>query len=162
MAAVYAGRALVAAMSGRVFGVLQNTPLALGLIAVVFFFFALAMIDVIPLPAFRFFSTVKPKGPLGVFVMGAASGLIVGPCTAPALGALLVYVASRQNFVYGAGLLLVFAYGVGASLILAGTFGGLVTGWPRSGTWMVWVKRAAGLVLLAFAGYYGARAFNIL
>ncbi len=162
MAVVYAGLALVAAMSGKVFGVLQNTPLALGVIAAVFFFFALAMIDVVPLPTFRIFSGAKPKGPLAVFVMGAASGFVVGPCTAPALGALLVYVASKQNLLYGAGLLLVFAYGVGTTLILAGTLGGFTTKHLRSGPWMVWVKNAAGLVLFVFAGYYCARAFNIV
>ncbi len=162
MAVVYAGLALVAAMSGKVFGVLQNTPLALALISVTFFYFALAMVDVIPLPTFRVFAAVKPKSPLAVFVMGAASGLIVGPCTAPALGALLVYVASKQNILYGACLLLVFAYGVGTTLILAGTLGGFATKYLRSGPWMVWVKRAAGLVLFAFAGYYGARVLNIV
>lgn len=162
MALVYAGLALAAAMSGRVFGALQNTPLALALIALTFCFFALAMLDVIPLPTFRFFAAARPRSPLAVFLLGAASGLVVGPCTAPALGALLVYVASRQNLLYGAVLLLVFAYGVGTTLIVAGTLGGFVTKRLRSGPWMVWVKRVAALVLFVFAGYYGARAFNIV
>ncbi len=158
LAMAYAGLAVVAAMTGKVFGVMQNTPVFSFIVAGIFLFFALAMIDVIPLPAFRMFEPGKPKKPWTVFVMGLASGFAVGPCTAPVLGSLLVYVASKQNIFYGASLLFVFACGVGGPLILAGTLGGMVAGWPRAGVWMVWIKRAAGLVLLAFAGYYVVRA----
>jgi thiol:disulfide interchange protein len=31
---------------------------------------------------------------------------------------------------------------------------GLASTLPRSGRWMVWVKRAAGVILLAMAEYY--------
>ncbi len=162
LAAAYAGLAVFAAMTGKVFGSVQNTPLFSFVIAGIFLFFGLAMIDVIRLPTFRMFTSGKPASPWMVLVMGFASGFAVGPCTAPALGSLLVYVASKQNLFYGASLLFVFACGVGGTLILAGTFGGMIASWPRSGVWMVWIKRAAGLVLFAFAGYYVLRGFNLI
>jgi thiol:disulfide interchange protein DsbD len=162
LAITYAGLAVMAAMTGKVFGSVQSTPLFSFFIAGIFLFFALAMIDVIRLPVFRMFASGKPASPWMVLVMGAASGFAVGPCTAPALGSLLVYVASKQNLFYGASLLFVFACGVGGTLILAGTFGGMIASWPRSGVWMVWIKRAAGLVLFVFAGYYVLRGFNLI
>jgi cytochrome c-type biogenesis protein len=161
LAMAYAGLALFAAMTGKMFGALQNTSLFYFIIAGIFLFFALAMVDLIPLPMFRLFIPGKVKSPWAVLVMGIASGFAVGPCTAPVLGSLLVYVASKQNVFYGASLLFVFACGVGGTLILAGIFGGMIAGWPRAGVWMVWIKRAAGLVLLVFAGYYVWRAITL-
>ncbi len=162
LAITYTGLAVFAASTGKVFGSIQNTPFFSFLIAGIFLFFALAMVELIPLPTFRIFAPGKPRSPWAVLVMGMASGFAVGPCTAPALGALLVYVASKQNVFYGASLLFVFACGVGGTLVLAGIFGGMIASWPRSGVWMNWIKRAAGLVLFLFAGYYVLRGFNLV
>lgn len=162
LAVVYAGLAVFAATTGKVFGTIQNTPFTCFLIAGIFLFFALAMVDVVRLPVLRVFAPGRPTTPWMVLVLGAASGFAVGPCTAPALGSLLVYVASEQNVVYGAVLLFVFACGVGGTLVLAGMFGGMLASWPRSGMWMVWIKRAAGLVLFVFAGYYVVRGINLI
>ncbi len=160
LAISYAGLAFFAAITGKIFGVLQNSPWFSLAIAGVFLFFALAMIDLIPLPTLKLFSTARSRSPWAVLAMGLASGFVVGPCTAPVLGSLLVYVASRQNVFYGASLLFVFAWGVGSLLILIGTFGGVIASWPRSGAWMLWIKRVCGLVLLVFAGYYLWRAIT--
>ena len=162
MAVVYAGLAVFAATTGKVFGSVQNTPSFYFLIAGIFLFFALAMLDVVRLPVLRMFTPEKPTSAWMVLVLGAASGLAVGPCTAPALGSLLVYVASGQHAAYGALLLFVFALGVGGTLVLAGTFGGALASWPRSGPWMLWMKRAAGLVLFVFAGYYVVRGIKLI
>jgi thiol:disulfide interchange protein DsbD len=162
LACAYAGLAVFAAMTGKVFGVVQNTPGFSFVIAGIFLFFALAMMDVTSLPTMRIFSSGKPRSPWMVLVMGVASGFAVGPCTAPVLGSLLVYVASKQNIFYGASLLFVFACGVGGTLILAGTLGGMIASLPRSGVWMLAIKRAAGLVLLGFAGYYVLRGINLI
>ena len=64
---------------------------------------------------------IRPRNLWGLLLFGAAAGLIVGPCTAPVLGSLLLYVASRQNILHSVSLLLVFSYGLGTSLILVGT-----------------------------------------
>ena len=162
LAITYAGLAVFAALTGKVFGALQNTPVFSFALAAIFLFFALAMIDVIPLPAFRLFTPGKPRSLWTVLVLGIASGLAIGPCTAPVLGSLLLYVASKHNVLYGAILLFVFACGVGGTLILAGICGGMIASWPRSGVWMLWIKRAAGLVLLVFAGYYVLRGMGIV
>ncbi|MEI8010900.1 MAG: cytochrome c biogenesis protein CcdA [Candidatus Omnitrophota bacterium] len=162
MALSYAALALFAAMTGKIFGMTQNSPLVLVISAVLFILFALVLFDCVRLPSFSFLPAIKPHNPWAVFVMGAASGLMIGPCTTPALGALLVYATSEQSVFYAAALLFVFAYGLGMSLILAGTLGGAFAARPRSGVWMEWIKKGAGVVLLLFAGYYLLRAGNLI
>ena len=46
------------------------------------------------------------------------------------------------------------AFGMTAILIAVGLFSGSVTALPRSGQWMIWVKRVAAVIMLAMAEYY--------
>ena len=90
--------------------------------------------------------------------MGVASGFVVGPCTAPVLGTILLYIATKQNVLFGVSLLFVFALGLGVSLILAGTFSGFLSALPKSGKWMELIKKAAGVVLVIVAELLFLRA----
>jgi thiol:disulfide interchange protein DsbD len=87
-------------------------------------------------------------------LVGAASGLIMGPCTAPVLAAILSYAATRQNVAFASALMFVFACGMGTLLILAGTFAGLLAGIPKSGAWMVRISRLFGWMLLGTGEYF--------
>ena len=87
-------------------------------------------------------------------MIGLFSGLIVGPCTAPVPGSILVYVGSRQNVLYGFSLLFVFGYGVGFLMILLGTFSGLLAALPRSGPWLERVEKFFGWLLVLAAEYF--------
>jgi cytochrome c-type biogenesis protein len=155
LAVVYCGLAVFAALTGKVFGVAQNSPLVLFLTANVLIFFALVMVDAIPLPFFGV--SVSKKSGRGnfwaVFLAGMTSGVVVGPCTTPVLGTLLLFVASGQNILYGVSLLFVFSYGVGFSIIIVGTFSGLLSRLPKSGSWLIWVKQVCAVILLLMAGY---------
>jgi cytochrome c-type biogenesis protein len=97
--------------------------------------------------------TKKQGGFLGAFIIGIFSGLIVGPCTAPVLAVILVYVGSKQNLLYGFFLLFVFGYGVGFLMIILGTFTGLLTSIPKSGVWLEKIKKAFGWILILAAEY---------
>jgi thiol:disulfide interchange protein DsbD len=164
LAVTYCALAVFAAMSGKVFGQFQNNPWIYIGVANVLLFFALVMFDVIHLPSFGFTAHhhIKRRGILTVFLFGLASGLVIGPCTAPVLGTLLLYVASKQNITHGISLLFVFSYGLGASLIIAGTFVGILESLPKSGKWLVWVKRLCGVVLLIAVQYFLLKAGGLL
>ena len=164
LAITYSALAIFASLSGKIFGQFQNNPFVFIGVANIFLFFSLVMFDVIQLPTLNFLNHKKGKtGNIwAVILFGMASGLVVGPCTAPVLGALLVYVAARQNILHGASLLFVFAYGVGASLILVGTFTGLLSRLPKSGKWLARIKQICGLVLLIAAEYYLIKAGQLL
>jgi thiol:disulfide interchange protein DsbD len=119
------------------------------------------MLDVFTLPLPQFLSTShspRKKGFVGSFLLGGASGLILGPCTVPILSVLLGYVASKENVIYGTSLLFVFAFGMGTLLIILGTFTGLLTSIPKAGEWMVKIQKAFGWGLLALGEYFLIKA----
>lgn len=163
MAVTYSVFAVFAALSGKIFGQIQNTPVVYIVVANVVLFFALTMLDVIHLPTFHVSThkKIKPQNLFAVFVFGMASGLVVGPCTAPALGTLLAYIATKQNIVHGVSLVFVFAYGVGTSLIIVGTFSGILASLPKSGKWLVWIKRVCAVVLIGIAQYFLVKAGSL-
>jgi cytochrome c-type biogenesis protein len=154
MAISYCALAVFAVATGKIFGQIQNTPLFYGTIGALLVLFGLVMLDVVRLPYIGLqFKQNRPKDVGAVLLFGMTSGLIVGPCTAPVLATLLTYIASKQNLFYGISLLFVFSYGVGASLILVGTFSGLLTMLPKSGQWLQRIKQVSGGILIA-AGLY--------
>ena len=165
MAIVYCAMAVIAALTGKIFGQLQNTSIAYFLIAGGLVFFGLVMLDKIQLPSFSFGNAhrVKVDSLWSVLLFGMLAGLIVGPCTAPVLGSLLFYIAAKENMIHGISLMFVFAYGVGFSLILVGTFSGLISRLPKSGAWLIRIKQICGVILLAigvFFIYKGFRSFH--
>ena len=160
MALTYSGLAVFAALTGKIFGQLQNSPIVFFIVANVILFFALVMLDVVPLPVFggNLQSKIQVRNLWTIIPLGMISGIVVGPCTAPVLGTLLLYVASKHNIIHAASLLFVFSYGVGASLILVGTFSGILGTLPKSGPWLIRIKQLCALILLGIAEYFLLKA----
>jgi len=157
MAVTYAALGSAAVLAGRVFGEVGASPIPYLVVGNLCLVFSLSLLDVlaIPLPSFSpgRLSGRRPAGIVGAFLVGMASGLIVGPCTAPILGSLLVYVGSRQNLLFGVSLLFVFALGMGSPLVVLGTFSGMIANLPKSGRWLENVKKGFGLLMLLAAEY---------
>jgi thiol:disulfide interchange protein DsbD len=156
IALVYAILGGVAALGGHIFGLVSSHPLTNGLVGIVLIVMALSMLDVVALPFPAFLSssiTGKRRGFVGAFSFGACSGLVVSPCTTPIMGTLLLFVASRQNVLFGMSLLFVFACGMCTILLCIGAVSGLAARLPRSGPWLVLVKRGLA-IMMACAGAY--------
>jgi thiol:disulfide interchange protein DsbD len=160
MAATYTILGAIAALSGRLFGEIQSSPWTYFLIGNLCIFMGLSMLGVfafsIRMPAFVTWGQVRgrTKGLTGSFLMGAASGLVMGPCAAPALAVVLGYAATRQNLMFASSLMFVFAFGMGTLLILVGTFAGLLAAIPKSGAWMTRISRIFGWILLGTGEYF--------
>lgn len=149
----------VAALSGRIFGQLQTTPWTYFIMGNLCLIMGLAMLDVfsISLPISQRlmkFTGGGNKGFLKIFIIGAISGFVIGPCTAPALAVLLGYVALKTNVLLGMTLLFVFAFGMGTLLVIVGTFAGVIAALPKSGEWMTKIKFVFGLILIGAAEYF--------
>lgn len=156
IAVTYSALGLVASLAGTFFGRISSSPAAYISAGTVIIFFALFMSGLfsLRLPALPGFSGGNKNGYLAVFLLGLTSGLITSPCMTPVLGSILVYLAAKQNLVYGILLLFSFAYGMGFILIIAGTFGSLIMAvLPRSGRWMFYLKKLYAFILLG-AGLY--------
>lgn len=160
MAGVYAALGMTAALTGRLFGEISTSPLAHFLVANLVILLGLNMLDVVPFPRLPGFTpaTKERSGLLGALVVGAASGLVASPCTAPVIGVLLAYVGTRQDVILGGSLMFAFSLGMGSLLVLVGTFSGLMAALPRSGRWMEGVKKLMGFIMLGLGEYFLIRA----
>lgn len=160
MAVTYTILGAFAALSGKLFGQIQTNPWTYFIIGNLCILMGLSMLGVfsfsIRTPDFIAGgkNVKKSKGLVGSFLVGAASGMVMGPCTAPALAVVLGYAATKQNVPLAAGLMFAFALGMGTLLILVGTFAGLLAGIPKSGAWMVRISKAFGWILLATGEYF--------
>jgi len=160
LAITYSILGAFAALSGKLFGQIQTTPWTYFIMANLCIFMGLAMLDVfnisIPVPQklVQLADGNKKKGFLGSFLIGASSGLIMSPCTAPVLAVLLGFVALGTNLILGMSLLFVFAFGMGTLLIIVGTFAGMIAALPRSGKWMTKINFIFGLILIGAGEYF--------
>ncbi|QZP32760.1 protein-disulfide reductase DsbD [Pseudomonas sp. DR48] len=157
MALVYAAMGVLAAMLGANLQALLQNPWLLGSFAAVFVLLAL--------PMFGFFELQLPVAVrdrlenvsrnqrggslIGAGVLGALSGLLVGPCmTAPLAGALL-YIAQSGNALHGGLILFAMGIGIGVPLLLLVTVGNRFL--PKPGAWMNLLKGVFGFLFLATA-----------
>lgn len=157
MALTYAALGAFASLSGKVFGLIGSHPATYFVVANVCLVLGLSMLGVFNLPQISFIGKkdvhIRSKGYFGAFAVGVVSGLIVGPCTAPVLAGILVFVGSRQNLLYGFSLLFTFGFGIGFLMIILGTFTGLLASIPKSGGWLDKIKKAFGWIMIFSAEY---------
>ena len=96
---------------------------------------------------------------VGVFVMGALSALIVGPCVAGPLAGALLYISQTRNVWTGGWALFSMAAGMSVPLLLTGISAGSLL--PRAGAWMNQVKHVFGLLLIAVAIWMVSPVFAV-
>jgi thiol:disulfide interchange protein DsbD len=166
LALFYAVLGLIAGLSGTLFGTVSASPWARFAIGNLLLVFGLAMLDVVPLSApqrlMRWAAGLGGGSYPAVFLLGATSGIVAAPCGAPAFAAVLTWVATTRSGLLGFVYLFVFSLGMTALLVVVGLFSGTVTALPRAGTWMVWVKKLSGVVLLGMAEYYFIQMGKVL
>lgn len=157
MALTYAVIGAIAALTGSIFGQWQTNPIIYLVVANVCILLGLSMLEVYEfnIPQFLRFKGRRNRGEgiLAAFIMGLTSGFVLGPCTTPVLAVILAYVGTKQNIIFGASILFVFALGMGMLLVVLGTFAGLLANMPKAGMWMVRIKKIFGFLLI-FVGEY--------
>ena len=162
---VYAALGAIAALSGMFFGQISTSMWAYLIVGNLFLLFGLSMLDVFTLQLNflqKFNPSARGSGLLTAFIFGGVSAVIAGPCTTPVLGTLLAFVASRQNVMLGFTMLFLFAFGMGFLLIIVGTFTGLLSTIPRSGAWMITIKKAFGFLMIGIGEYFILKAGQLM
>jgi thioredoxin:protein disulfide reductase len=157
MAVTYSALGMLAATSGFMFGSLLSNIYFLVFLSFILFIAALSMFDILEIKSPQFLnnhSGKTNKSNLGIFASGAFSGLVVGPCVGPVLVGILSYVSMTKDLITGFSYMFTFALGLGSLIIVLGTFSGLMDKIPRSGAWMIWVKKSLGFVFLLMIGYF--------
>lgn len=157
MAVTYAAAGVAAGFSGNLISNALQTPWVLGSFAAMFVVLSLSMFGLYELQLPNSWqskltgaSNRLHGGHLsGVFVMGALSAIIVGPCVAAPLAGALLYIGQTHDAVLGGVALFALALGMGAPLLLIGTSAGVLL--PKAGVWMESVKSFFGVMLLGLA-----------
>jgi thiol:disulfide interchange protein DsbD len=158
IATTFAFLGLLAAFTGQVFGSIMVNPIFICSIVLVLLYLAGSMLGLYEMyiPPF-----MQPKNNgmqgnslLAAFLFGAASGTMASPCLSPGLVLLLTLVTTLANKFMG--FLLLFSFGIGLSipLLLIGTFSSSLNVLPKSGMWMVEIKRAFGLIMIMMCFYF--------
>ena len=163
LALVYSLLGLLAGMTGTLFGTISSNPWLYFAMANLLIVAALSMVDVLPLRLPASFvaraATAGESGRVaGAFTMGAMSGLVAAPCSAPVMAAVLTWVATTRSAVMGFAYLFSFSLGMCMLLVVVGLVSGSVAAMPRAGAWMVWVKRVFAVIMLGVAEYYLLKA----
>jgi cytochrome c biogenesis protein CcdA len=123
------------------------------LVAVVPLVMGAHVLGIVKLPLPKGVAARKRQGLLGAYLTGLLLSLVIGPRGTPALAAILSYAAYRGSVVYGA--LLLFAYGIGNGLplLFVGMTAGGLAARLRSATWLRWIERGSGVVLVGLDVY---------
>lgn len=157
MAITYAVAGVAAGLTGTLLSAALQSPWVLGSFALIFVALSFSMFGFyeLQLPTALQSKLSDEAGHLqggrgvGVFLMGALSALIVGPCVAAPLAGALIYIGQTGDAVFGGAALFVMAIGMGVPLIAVGLSAGALM--PKTGAWMEAVKKAFGVLLLATA-----------
>ena len=156
IAITYSSLGILAVLTGRIFGEFSVNPVVNLISGILILIFGISMFDL-----FHFNFTLDLKAPvhrkrsyfLALF-LGLVSGLMISPCLTPILGAILTYLSTTKNVLYGGFLLLSFSYGMGLIFILIGTFGVSFTGLPKPGKWMVAIKKICAAIIVLTGLYF--------
>ncbi len=161
IAVTYSALGAIAALTGKIFGQIATSPITYLFVANICIILGISMVSGFNLRLPGFLTNLSTRasnkgghGALQAFFVGMTSGLIIGPCTAPVLAAILTYAAAKQNLFYGVSILFTFAFGMGFLLIFLGTFTGLIVSMPKAGAWLDKIKKVMGWILILAGEYF--------
>jgi thioredoxin:protein disulfide reductase len=165
MALVYGVLGVIVILTAGTFGTINSSPWFNAAIAVLFVVLGLAMFDVLLIDfsgfSSRFGASEQSRGTfLLAFSMGAIAALLAGACVAPVV--IQVVLFSSNLYATGTKIALALPFFLGIGMAVPWPIAGAgLAALPKPGMWMVRVKQAFGVVILATAAYYGYEAYSI-
>ena len=148
---------VAAALTGGLMGSLLQNPLVLLGVAAVLVWFAASLFGFWELRLPTGLTRVAARSYAGYFgslFMGLTLGVVAAPCIGPFVLGLLTWVASLGSAWLGFLVFFTLSLGLGLPLFVLAMFSGSVEKLPRSGEWMLWVRKLMGWVLIAMAAYF--------
>ncbi|MGY0398666.1 MAG: protein-disulfide reductase DsbD [Ostreibacterium sp.] len=143
---------LVVAQTGLNIQIIFQKPIWLIIFSTIFIIMGLAMLGVFTVtmpgkvqrPIIRLQNHFQKATVGNLFIVGALSTLVVGPCIAPPLIAVLAFISTTNDSVQGA--LYLFALGLGMSLPLV-IFATFVTSVPKTGAFSHLITRVFAMLM---------------
>ncbi len=147
---------VTAALSGGMLGSALQSPMVLMVVAAILIALAFSFFGFWELSIPAGLTNMAAKnfgGYFGTLFMGLTLGIVAAPCLGPFILGLLTYVGQKGDPVLGFLYFFVLSIGMGLPLAVLAVFSGAVDKLPMSGTWMIWIRKALGWVLVGMAGY---------
>ena len=147
---------LAAALSGGMLGAVLQQPLVLIFVAGVMTALGLSFFGFWEFRIPAALTKIASKtygGYFGTFFMGLTLGIVAAPCLGPFILALLTYVGQKGDPFLGFLYFFILSLGLGLPLSLLAIFSGALNKLPRSGDWLLWVRKFMGWVLMGMAAY---------
>jgi thiol:disulfide interchange protein DsbD len=165
MAIVYGALGLLVILTAGTFGTINASPWFNAAIAILFVVLGLAMFDVLLIDFSKYSSRFNAGAGRGTvllaFSMGAVAALLAGACVAPVV--IQVVLFSSNLYATGTKVALALPFFLGLGMAIPWPIAGAgLAALPKPGMWMVRVKQAFGVVILATAAYYGYEAYSIM
>lgn len=156
IAITYSALGVFSALSGKLFGAWLQHPIVLIFFALLMLVMATSMFGLFEMQAPQFITNRAggQAGLVGALTMGLVIGIVAAPCVGPFVISLIALVSSLQSPMLGFLMFFVLALGLGLPYLFLGIFSSAATSIPRSGMWMVQVKKAMGFILIAMAFYF--------
>jgi len=148
---------VTAALTGGLMGALLQNPLVLAGVALILIIFATSLFGFweLRLPGGLMQAASKSyAGYFGTLFMGLTMGVVAAPCIGPFVLGLLTWVASMGSPWLGFIVFFTLSLGLGLPLFILAIFSGQINKLPRSGEWMIWVKKLMGWVLVGMAAFF--------
>ena len=148
---------VIAALTGGLMGAMLQNPIVLIIVAAILVFFATSLLGFWELRLPEGLNRMASKsytGYFGTFFMGLTLGLVAAPCIGPFVLGLLTWVASMGSPWLGFLIFFTLSLGLGLPLFLLALFSGKIEKLPRSGEWMLWVRKLMGWVLVGMAAHF--------
>jgi thiol:disulfide interchange protein DsbD len=148
---------VTAALTGGLMGAMLQNPLVLAGVALILIIFATSLFGFweLRVPSGLMQAASKSyTGYLGTIFMGLTMGVVAAPCIGPFVLGLLTWVASMGSPWLGFIIFFTLSLGLGLPLFFLAIFSGQIDKLPRSGEWMIWVKKLMGWVLVGMAAYF--------
>jgi len=154
----YSTLGVTAALTGKILGSTLQSPTVLIGISSLLVILSLSMFGLYELQAPRWLldkvAAGNTKGWIGALGMGLVFGIVAAPCVDPFSIGLLTYVAAKANPFLGFIMFFTLSLGLGFPYLWLGFFSSNLQKLPRSGMWMVWVKKVFGMILLGMPLYF--------
>jgi thioredoxin:protein disulfide reductase len=154
----YSALGVTAALTGKILGSSLQSPWILAGISVVLVTLSLSMFGVYEIQApswiLNRIASTSTQGWLGALGMGLVFGIVAAPCVDPFSIGLLTFVAAKANPYLGFVMFFTLSLGLGFPYVWLGFFSNEIQRLPKSGMWMVWVKKIFGLILLGMPLYF--------
>ncbi|RJQ76482.1 MAG: DUF255 domain-containing protein [Desulfobacteraceae bacterium] len=148
---------VAASLTGGLMGAMLQNSMVLIVVAAVLVLFAASLFGFweMQLPSGLTQAAAKSyTGYFGSLFMGLTLGVVAAPCIGPFVLGLLTWVASIGSPWLGFLIFFTLSLGLGLPLFFLAMFSGQLEKLPRSGGWMLWVRKLMGWVLVGMAVHF--------